>query len=119
MATAPTELAPSLNSTRVSSPYSAPALTDSPAASELDFFVGTIGEMASMSAKRDFELQGPDMLGFMDYISPQSFDGDDVDLFSGKTLSGSDPLSDDFFSFAFQLNRQESDALCDEFLLNQ
>ncbi|KAL5333860.1 hypothetical protein BJX70DRAFT_403138 [Aspergillus crustosus] len=99
----------------LSSPHSAPTLSDSSQPSDLDIFINN--ETSCGFGKHDFpELSDPEMATFPEYVNT-SFDGN-LDLLHGKPFSTNPPMGDDFFSFQMQIDEQHSDVMSREFFLD-
>ncbi|OJJ51598.1 hypothetical protein ASPZODRAFT_423773 [Penicilliopsis zonata CBS 506.65] len=97
----------SSSSHTMSSPPSAPTLTDSSIGSELDVFISQ--EAPTDFDKHDLGLQSPDMAHFPDYVTVPGFDTG-LNLFYGKSFSTNESAaSDEFFSFQFQADEQPTD----------
>lgn len=99
----------------MSSPRSAPPLTESSAGSDLDVF---ISEEPSLFCKDGLELDEAGLMSLPNYNGTSAFDEADLDMFSGKEFAPNEAGPDDLFSFTFPAHSQISDALCNEFLLN-
>ncbi|KAH8426977.1 putative C2H2 transcription factor (Swi5) [Aspergillus melleus] len=99
----------------LSSPHTAPILTDSSHGPDLDIFISQAPSTGF--GKHEFpDLADPDMASFPDYVNSSFEPG--MDLFSGKGFSAGPPMSDDFFSFQFQVDEQPSDVMTREFLMD-
>ncbi|KAL5002409.1 hypothetical protein BDV10DRAFT_120496 [Aspergillus recurvatus] len=99
----------------LSSPHTAPALSDASQPSDLDLFINS--EPSSAFGKQDFGLGDPDMAAFPDYINTSAFDSS-LDMLQGKNFSTGPSMGDDFFSFQFQVDEQPSDVMSREFFLD-
>ncbi|THC99901.1 hypothetical protein EYZ11_000599 [Aspergillus tanneri] len=103
------------NAHGLSSPHTAPTLTDSSNGSDLDIFISQ--EPSTSVVKHEFhDLADPDMAAFPDYVNTSAFESS-VDLFPGKGFSTAPSMGDDFFSFQFQVDEQPSDAMTREFFM--
>ncbi|KAL3461256.1 hypothetical protein BJX64DRAFT_162163 [Aspergillus heterothallicus] len=99
----------------LSSPHTAPTLSDASQPSDLDIFINS--ESSSGYSKHDFPgLDDPDMATFPDY-NVSSFDNS-LDLLQGKAFTTGPTVADDFFSFQFQVDEQPSDVMSREFFLD-
>ncbi|KAL4975240.1 hypothetical protein BDW66DRAFT_75205 [Aspergillus desertorum] len=100
----------------LSSPHTAPALSNASQPSDLDIFINS--EPSSAFGKQDFGLSNPDMAAFADdYVNTSAFDSS-LDMLQGKNFSAGPSLGDDFFSFQFQIDEQPSDVMSREFFLD-
>ncbi|KAL2831073.1 hypothetical protein BDW59DRAFT_169824 [Aspergillus cavernicola] len=99
----------------LSSPHTAPTLSDASQPSDLDIFINH--DPSSGFGKHDFGLGDPDMATFPDYVNASSFDTS-LDMLQGKTFPTVPSMSDDFFSFQFQVDEQPSDVMSREFFLD-
>ncbi|KAI9371168.1 hypothetical protein BJX61DRAFT_42497 [Aspergillus egyptiacus] len=98
----------------LSSPQTAPTISDSSQPSELDIF---INEPSSGFGKHNFsDLGDPDMSTFPDYVN-SSFETN-LDMLQGKTFAAGPSMGDDFFTFQFQVDEQPSDVMSREFFLD-
>ncbi|KAL2794288.1 hypothetical protein BJX66DRAFT_200414 [Aspergillus keveii] len=105
-----------VSSHALSSPHTAPTLSDASQPSDLDIFINS--EPSSGFGKHEFPgLDDPDMATFPDYVNVSSFDNS-LDLLHGKNFSTGPTVSDDFFSFQFQVDEQPSDVMSREFFLD-
>jgi regulatory protein SWI5 len=99
----------------LSSPHTAPTLSDASQPSDLDIFIHN--EPSSAFGKHDFtDLGDPDMATFPEYVNA-SFDSS-LDMLQGKNFSTNPSMGDDFFSFQFQVDEQPSDVMSREFFLD-
>ncbi|OGM41376.1 C2H2 transcription factor (Swi5) [Aspergillus bombycis] len=99
----------------LSSPHTAPTLTDSSNGPDLDIFINQ--DPSTSFSKHEFPgLTDPDMAAFPDYVNGPAFDNG-MDLFQGKSFSTGPSMGDDFFSFQFQMDEQPSDVMTREFFL--
>ncbi|KAL4873526.1 hypothetical protein BDV12DRAFT_208494 [Aspergillus spectabilis] len=99
----------------LSSPHTAPTLSDASQPSDLDIFIHN--ESSSAFGKHDFtDLGDPDMATFPEYVNA-SFDSS-LDMLQGKNFSTNPSMGDDFFSFQFQVDEQPSDVMSREFFLD-
>ncbi|OJK05168.1 hypothetical protein ASPACDRAFT_56559 [Aspergillus aculeatus ATCC 16872] len=99
----------------LSSPHSAPTLTDSSAGSELDIFMSQ--ESTATFAKQEFsDLTETDMAAFPDYVNTATFETG-MDLFPAKAYPSGPAMGDDFF-FQFQVDEQAADAVTKEFFMD-
>ncbi|KAL4884832.1 hypothetical protein BJY04DRAFT_182146 [Aspergillus karnatakaensis] len=106
----------SSSSHALSSPHTAPTLSDGSQSSDLDIFIHN--EPSSAFSKHDFsDLSDPDMATFPDYVNTSSFDSS-LDMLQGKNFSTNPSMGDDFFSFQFQVDDQPSDVMSREFFLD-
>ncbi|KAL4906743.1 hypothetical protein BDW74DRAFT_126819 [Aspergillus multicolor] len=105
----------SSNTHALSSPHTAPTLSDGSQPSDLDIFINS--EPSSAFSKQDFGLGDPDMAAFPDYVNTSAFDSG-LDMLQGKNFSSGPSMGDDFFSFQFQVDEQPSDAMSREFFLD-
>ncbi|KKK15225.1 hypothetical protein P175DRAFT_0199999 [Aspergillus ochraceoroseus IBT 24754] len=100
----------------LSSPHTAPTLSDASHPSDLDIFMNQ--DATTSYGKHDFaDLTDPDMATFPDYVNTSSFDSS-MDLLPGKSFSTSHPMGDDFFSFQFHMDEQSSDVMTREFFMD-
>ncbi|KAL4923523.1 putative C2H2 transcription factor (Swi5) [Aspergillus undulatus] len=99
----------------LSSPHTAPTLSDASQPSDLDIFINS--EPSTGFGKHDFDLGDPDMAAFPDYVNGSAFDTS-LDLLQGKNFSTGPSMGDDFFSFQFQVDEQPSDVMSREFFLD-
>jgi regulatory protein SWI5 len=85
----------------LSSPHTAPTLSESSHGSDLDIF---ISPDSSANFKHEFpDLSDPDMAAFPDYVNGSTFEPG-LDLFSSKTFSTGTSMNDDYFSLQFQVD---------------
>ncbi|KAF9891109.1 Metallothionein expression activator [Aspergillus nanangensis] len=100
----------------MSSPHTAPTLSESSHGSDLDIFISQ--DPSTGFGKHEFsDLSDPDMASFPDYVNGSSFEGG-MDLFPGKGFSTAPSMNDDFFSFQFQVDEQPSDVMTREFFMD-
>jgi regulatory protein SWI5 len=100
----------------LSSPHTAPTLSDASNGSDLDIFISQ--DPSTGFGKHEFsDLTDSDMAAFPDYVNGSSFEGG-MDLFQGKGFSSAPPMSDDFFSFQFQVDEQPSDVMTRDFFMD-
>ncbi|PYH40435.1 putative C2H2 transcription factor (Swi5) [Aspergillus saccharolyticus JOP 1030-1] len=99
----------------LSSPHSAPTLTDASTGSELDIFISQ--ESTATFAKQEFsDLTETDMAAFPDYVNTATFENG-MDLFPAKGYLPGPTMGDDFF-FQFQVDEQAADAASKEFFMD-
>lgn len=108
------DLATLSDAKNMSSPRSAPALTESSAGSDLDIF---ISEEPSLFCKDGLEFDDAGLISLHNCNDTSTFDGTDLEMFSAKEYISNEAEADDLFSFTFPAHSQISDALCNEFLL--
>ncbi|KAL4800619.1 hypothetical protein BDV19DRAFT_375808 [Aspergillus venezuelensis] len=99
----------------LSSPHTAPTLSDASQQSDLDIFINS--DSSTGFGKHDFDLGDPDMAAFPDYVNGSTFDNS-LDMLQGKNFSTGPAINDDFFSFQFQVDEQPSDVMSREFFLD-
>lgn len=98
----------------LSSPHTAPTLSDESQPSDLDIF---INEPSSALGKSDFPgLDDSDMATFPNYVNGSAFDSS-LDMLQGKNFPAAPPMGDDFF-FQFPVDEQPSDVMSREFFLD-
>ncbi|KAL4810548.1 hypothetical protein BDV18DRAFT_58869 [Aspergillus unguis] len=99
----------------LSSPHTAPTLSDESQPSDLDIF---INEPSSAFGKSGFPgLDDSDIATFPDYVNGSAFDSS-LDMLQGKNFTPAPSMGDDFFSFQFQVDEQPSDVMSREFFLD-
>lgn len=99
----------------LSSPHTAPTLSDASQPSDLDIFINS--EPSSGFGKHEFSALGdPDMATFPDYMNSSAFENS-LDMLQGKNFSTAPSMGDDFF-LQFQVDEQPSDVMSREFFLD-
>ncbi|KAL4918563.1 hypothetical protein BDW62DRAFT_63256 [Aspergillus aurantiobrunneus] len=99
----------------LSSPHTAPTLSDVSQPSDLDIFINQ--EPSSGFGKHDFpDLGDPEMATFPDYVNTSAFESN-LDMLQGKSFSTGPSMGDDFF-FQFQVDEQPSDVMPRDFFLD-